>query len=76
MLLLAFNWTEFGVKAGQFVLSFSIIVVLHELGHFRPPNGSNAGRKFYLFFNPWFSLPKRESVKRNTGSAGFLSEDM
>jgi hypothetical protein len=26
--LLAINWAEVGIKAGQFVLSFSIIVVL------------------------------------------------
>ena len=60
MLLLAFNWTEFGVKAGQFVLSFSIIVVLHELGHFLPAKWFKCRvEKFYLFFNPWFSLVKK-----------------
>jgi regulator of sigma E protease len=57
MILLAINWSEVGVKAGQFILSFSIIVVLHELGHFLPAKWFKCRvEKFYLFFNPWFSL--------------------
>src|SRR4028118_585857 len=61
MLLLAFNWTEFGVKAGQFVLSFSILVVLHELGHYLPAKWFKCRvEKFYLFFNPWLSLFKKK----------------
>lgn len=60
MTLLAINWGEFGVKAGQFILSFSIIVVLHELGHFLPAKWFKCRvEKFYLFFNPWFSLFKK-----------------
>lgn len=60
MTLLAINWGEFGVKAGQFILSFSIIVVLHELGHFLPAKWFKCKvEKFYLFFNPWFSLFKK-----------------
>ena len=34
--LLAIDFAAVGVKAGQFILSFSILVVLHELGHFIP----------------------------------------
>ncbi len=61
MTLLAINWGEFGVKAGQFILSFSIIVVLHELGHFLPAKWFKCRvEKFYLFFNPWFSLFKKK----------------
>lgn len=61
MTLLAINWAEFGVKAGQFILSFSIIVVLHELGHFLPAKWFKCRvEKFYLFFNPWFSLVKKK----------------
>src|SRR5919106_5419156 len=61
MILLAINWTEVGVKAGQFVLSFSILVVLHELGHFLPAKWFGCRvEKFYLFFNPWFSLFKKK----------------
>src|ERR671912_899365 len=61
MILLATNWTEVGVKAGQFILSFSIIVVLHELGHYLPAKWFKCRvEKFYLFFNPWFSLVKKK----------------
>lgn len=61
MSLLAINWSEVGVKAGQFILSFSIIVILHELGHFLPAKWFKCRvEKFYLFFNPYFSLFKRK----------------
>lgn len=49
----------FLIKAGQLLLSLSILVVLHELGHFLPAKWFNTKvEKFYLFFNPWFSLFK------------------
>lgn len=61
MNLLAINWAEAGVKAGQFILSFSIIVILHELGHFLPARWFKCRvEKFYLFFNPYFSLFKKK----------------
>lgn len=61
MSLLAIDWVSTGVKAGQFVLSFSILVVLHELGHFIPARFFKCRvEKFYLFFNPWFSLWKKK----------------
>jgi regulator of sigma E protease len=61
MLLLAIDWAAVGVKAGQFILSFSILVVLHELGHFLPAKWFGCRvEKFYLFFNPWFSLWKKK----------------
>jgi regulator of sigma E protease len=61
MTLLAINWAETGIKAAQFILSFSIIVVLHELGHFLPAKWFKCRiEKFYLFFNPWFSLVKKK----------------
>lgn len=61
MSLLAINWAEVGIKAGQFILSFSIIVVLHELGHFLPARWFQCRvEKFYLFFNPYFSLFKKK----------------
>jgi regulator of sigma E protease len=61
MTLLAIDWSVVGVKAAQFVLSFSIIVVLHELGHFFPARWFKCRvEKFYLFFNPWFSLWKKK----------------
>ncbi|MGY6562922.1 MAG: RIP metalloprotease RseP [Luteibaculaceae bacterium] len=50
---------EFLIKAAQLILSISIIVVLHELGHFLPAKWFKVRvEKFYLFFDPWFSLFK------------------
>ncbi|HDJ34324.1 MAG TPA: RIP metalloprotease RseP [Bacteroidetes bacterium] len=41
------------------VLSLSILVILHETGHFIFARLFNTRvEKFYLFFNPWFSLFK------------------
>jgi regulator of sigma E protease len=61
MYFLAVNWTVFANNLGQFILAFSILVVLHELGHFLPAKlfGCRV-EKFYLFFNPWFSLYKKK----------------
>ena len=47
------------VKIGQFLLSLSILVVLHELGHFVFAKlFKTRVEKFYMFFNPGFSLFK------------------
>ncbi len=47
------------VKAAQLILSLSILVVLHEFGHFMFARiFKTRVEKFYLFFNPWFSLFK------------------
>lgn len=61
MVLLAIDWAGAGVQAAQFVVSFSIIVILHEMGHFVPAKWFKCRvEKFYLFFNPWFSLWKKK----------------
>ena len=61
MNLLAIDWSSIGVKTGQFILSFSILVVLHEMGHFFPARWFKCRvEKFYLFFNPWFSIWKKK----------------
>jgi regulator of sigma E protease len=61
MSVLAIDWGVVGIKAGQFILSFSILVILHELGHFLPARWFKCRvEKFYLFFNPWFSLWKKK----------------
>ncbi|MBS1642418.1 MAG: RIP metalloprotease RseP [Bacteroidetes bacterium] len=61
MTFLAINWSIVGIKAAQFVLSFSILVILHEFGHFLPAKWFKCRvEKFYLFFNPWFSLAKKK----------------
>lgn len=47
------------IKAAQFLLSLSILVVLHELGHFIPAKLFGARvEKFYMFFDWKFSLFK------------------
>ncbi|RXK87094.1 RIP metalloprotease RseP [Filimonas effusa] len=61
MALAAIVWSSVGIKALQFVLSFSILVTLHELGHFLTARWFKCRvEKFYLFFNPWFSLWKKK----------------
>ena len=52
---------EIIIKAGQLLLSLSILVILHELGHYIPAKIFKARvEKFYLFFDPWFSLFKKK----------------
>jgi regulator of sigma E protease len=61
MILLAVNWSALFANIGQFILAFSILVVLHELGHMLPAKWFGCRvDKFYLFFNPWFSLFKKK----------------
>src|SRR5450432_29801 len=60
-LLLAIDWTNAGVKAAQLILSLSLIVIVHEFGHFLPAKYFKCRvEKFYLFFDPWFSLVKKK----------------
>ncbi len=50
---------EILIKASQFFVSLSILVIIHELGHFLFARLFKIRvEKFYLFFNPWFSLFK------------------
>src|SRR6056297_3894049 len=52
---------EILVKTGQFLLSISILVILHEFGHFLFAKlFKTRVEKFYLFFNPWFSIFKKK----------------
>ena len=52
---------EIVIKAGQLLLSLSILVVLHELGHYIPAKlFKTRVEKFYLFFDPWFSIFKKK----------------
>ncbi|MCE4563537.1 RIP metalloprotease RseP [Maribellus sp. CM-23] len=47
------------IKTTQLLLSLSILVVLHEAGHFMFARlFKTRVEKFYLFFDPWFSLFK------------------
>jgi regulator of sigma E protease len=47
------------IKILQFVLSLSILVIIHEFGHFVFAKlFKTRVEKFYLFFDPWFALFK------------------
>ena len=47
------------IKALQFFLCFTILVGIHELGHFIMARVFRIRvEKFYIFFDPWFSLFK------------------
>jgi len=49
------------IQVSQFVLSLSLLIILHELGHFIPARLFNTRvEKFYLFFDPYFSLVKKK----------------
>jgi len=54
----------FLIKAAQLILAFVILVTIHEFGHylFARIFGMRVER-FYLFFNPWFSLAKWDPRK-------------
>src|SRR3989339_1824968 len=50
---------EILIKILQFLFAISILVVLHEFGHFLFARiFKTRVEKFYLFFDPWFSLFK------------------
>ena len=52
---------EIVIKAGQLLLSLSILIILHELGHYIPAKlFKTRVEKFYLFFDPWFSILKKK----------------
>lgn len=61
MHILAIDWTLVGIKAAQLILALSILVILHEFGHYITAKWFGCRvEKFYLFFDPWFSLLKKK----------------
>ncbi|MDR1121286.1 MAG: RIP metalloprotease RseP [Dysgonamonadaceae bacterium] len=78
------------IRAAQLILSLSILVIIHELGHFLTARMFKVRvEKFYLFFNPWFSLykfkPKNSETEYGIGwlplggyvkIAGMIDESM
>ena len=49
------------IKALQFFASLSLLVMIHEFGHYITARIFKIRvEKFYIFFNPWFSLYKRK----------------
>ncbi len=62
----------FLVKALQLIVSLSILVLIHELGHFLFARiFKTRVEKFYLFFNPWFTIfkfkPKNSETEYGLG---------
>ncbi|HRW75008.1 MAG TPA: RIP metalloprotease RseP [Saprospiraceae bacterium] len=52
---------EIAIKILQLITSLSLLIVLHELGHFLPARWFRTRvEKFYLFFDPYFSLIKKK----------------
>lgn len=62
------------IKLVQLMLSLTILVVIHELGHFSMARLFKVRvDKFYIFFNPWFSLFKfKPKNSETTWGIGWL----
>lgn len=60
------------IFALQLLLSLSLLIILHEGGHFLPAKLFKIRvEKFYLFFDPWFSLVKKK-IKGTEYGIGWL----
>lgn len=65
--------SSFLIKAAQLIAAFGLLVIVHEFGHyiFARMFGIRVD-KFYIFFNPWFSLfkfkPKKKSKNNDKAS--------
>ena len=60
------------IKIAQFLLSLSLLIVLHELGHFIPAKlFKTRVEKFYLFFDYKFSLFKKK-IGETTYGIGWI----
>ncbi len=61
MNLIAINWSNVGLQAGQLLLALSILIILHEFGHYITARWFKCRvEKFFLFFDPWFALVKKK----------------
>ncbi|HJY21621.1 MAG TPA: RIP metalloprotease RseP [Hanamia sp.] len=61
MTLLAINWPAVGLQAGYLIFSLSILVIVHEFGHYITAKWFKCRvEKFYIFFDPWFSVFKKK----------------
>lgn len=55
------------IRVAQLLLSLSILVIVHEFGHFFFSKLFKVRvEKFYLFFNPWFTLFKYKPKNSDT----------
>ena len=54
---------EFVIKISQFLLSLSLLIILHELGHFIPAKAFKTRvEKFYLFFDHILKPGERSAI--------------
>ena len=59
-------------QIAQLLLSLTILVALHEMGHFLAAKMFKTRvEKFYIFFNPWFSVFKKK-IGETTYGIGWL----
>ena len=59
---------EIAVKIAQLLVSLSLLIIFHEFGHFISAKIFKCRvEKFYLFFNPWFSLFKHKHGETEYG---------
>ena len=65
------------VKIIQFFLCFTILIGIHEMGHFIMARVFKIRvEKFYIFFDPWFSLFKFNAETPSTVWDGCRWADM
>jgi regulator of sigma E protease len=61
MEFLAINWSSVGSQILQLIMALSILVGIHEFGHYITAKWFKCRvEKFYLFFDPWFSVFKKK----------------
>ncbi len=66
---------EILVKAAQLIVSLAFLVTIHEFGHFIPARiFKTKVEKFYLFFNPWFSVFRFRKVNGQKKYSWFSKE--
>ncbi len=59
--LSSINWPAVGLQAAYLIFSLSILVIIHEFGHYITAKWFKCRvEKFYLFFDPWFSIFKKK----------------
>ena len=59
----------FLIRALQLIMSLSLLVIIHEMGHFLFARlFKTRVEKFCLFFDPWFTLFKFKPKRSETGS--------
>ena len=60
-MILSITGSELGIKAAQLILSLSLLIIFHEFGHYITARWFKCRvEKFFLFFDPWFSLFKKK----------------